>query len=174
MGKHDPVGQAARRISGETAENLVRDLIGKDPKFRGWDIRVTGAIQEGLDIFLYPPNPCKEGQTTNCQTPLRFEAKSIEKLFEADQSTEWPHNRVSRFVLKQNENPDCYVFITRDDIVDRTAVDFIANAGELARWKEKQGGKSQKLSVRAIPRLRQKPCPYVTEAKRIVRESDYA
>jgi len=171
LGRHDPVGQAARRFSGKSAEQLVRDILEKDPKLRGWKFRFTEEMEAGLDIDLTPPNVCKEGQTEGCKLPLHFEAKSVEKLFEHDAAEKWPHSRTSRWVLKQHEEPHCYVLITRDEVTDHTAVDFIQNAGELVDWKKRQGGKSVKLPVRALPRLRLLPCPYVTKAKRVVKES---
>lgn len=169
MGRRDTLGQAARKLSGERAEGLVEGILRRDRKVKGFEIRLTGNLEEGLDIELHPPDSCAKREEP-CREPILLEAKSVEKLFERDAAVPWPKNRASRFVLKRREEPDCYAFITRDEITKHTAVDFVENGPELAAWKKKQKGKSQKLPVRAIPLLRKRPCPHIDKCTVIVEE----
>jgi len=166
---HEGESQRLREEHGKEAEKEVERLIREDPKLRGWKATITGTLKEGLDIQLEPPISCaKEPENPKCRAPLFFEVKSVEKLFEHDSQAPWPHNRTSRYTLKKDENPHCYVLVTRDDVTDRTAIDFVENTGELSEWKAKQHGKSQKLPVRALPRLRMRPCPFVTRHKKVI------
>ncbi len=163
----DPERQKARQISGKEAERLVRPVLERDPKLKGWKFEfVLDHATGGLDVSLHPPRSCeKHPHDKGCRMPLYMEVKSVEKLFEHVPDSPWPHNRTSRYVLKKEENPHCYVLVTKDDIADRVSIDFVANTGELSEWKAKQRGVSQKLPVRALPRLRLRPCPYVTQHK---------
>jgi hypothetical protein len=145
---------------------VVRRVLEADPKVSSrYRIQVSqerGKV-EGIDVSLHPKSDrCSVNPDSSECRPVELEVKSVEKLFEHDESVGWPHNRVSRYVLKQSETPDCYVFVTRDDISSHTVVDFV-DATHVGRWMRRltKGAKSPKLPVRALPLLRRHPCKYV-------------
>jgi hypothetical protein len=166
------VGQKARKWAGLRAESLVKSVLEDDPKVKR-KYRVVMSYSRGkvpgLDVHLRPnKDVCDIDPDSAACKPVEMEVKSVEKLFEEDNTVDWPHNRVSRYVLKPDEQPACYVFVTNDDLSNHTVVDMI-DSTYIGKWMEKlRHGKSPKLPVRALPLLRKHPCKHVARPLVIV------
>lgn len=164
--------QAMRRVSGEKWELRAFELIKRDPKLKGWKVeKVDKVAERGIDIWLEPPDGCSARPEPGCKPPVRFEVKSVEKMFERDddpRSKPW-YNRLSRWTLKMSEldeRPPCYVLVAQDDVTGRTSIDVV-DSRRVMSWLEtiKKTGKAPKLPVRALmgPHgLRATPCKLVS------------
>lgn len=164
--------QSRRTVSGKKWEQLAYDLVSRDPKLKGWKVSAVEKVGEpGMDLLLEPPGGCTDRPEPGCEPPVKFEVKSVEKLFENCSDPPWM-NRLSRWTLKMselNERPPCYVLVSGDELSGNVVVDCV-DSKRILDWLARIKGTplAPKLPVRALvgPRgLRNMPCKY-TSGKR--------